>query len=369
MRVSVITTRQHNVGDDFVREGILHLLASIKPLGKVEFIHKHAPIQAVYGLEGIRSLRVSKVIDPVARLVKMPDRVREADLLVQSGAPVYWCHPDGTHCADNEWFDPLIRRRFLLERKRHRFISLAGGSCQHYHSNGDELDSCLKCQNYMREFFDACSLTTLRDHLAKRMLNKAGRDAAVLPCTSIFARDRLSLQGADGEYIVLNFIEHGGPYQLGAPINKELWRRQFRILANTVSKIGRVVVACHSQQEELWAREIVPEVERFLVPEEPLEYMKFYSRAIFGILNRVHGGFMMASLGKPVAVIGNDSRARMISNLNLPSYYVEDVEKIGVENIVDAARSRIEGYPEEIESIRKQAKSAYIASLAEALSN
>ncbi len=41
-----------------------------------------------------------------------------------------------------------------------------------------------------------------------------------------------------------------------------------------------------------------------------VEYLRFYSRAKFGILNRVHGAFAMASFGRPSIVIGNDSRAK-----------------------------------------------------------
>jgi hypothetical protein len=76
---------------------------------------------------------------------------------------------------------------------------------------------------------------------------------------------------------------------------------------------------------------------------------------------------MMASLGKPAAVIGNDSRALMIQNLNLPSYYVSDVASVGIEAIIDSARSRVRDYAQEIDAIRSQAKSEYIAAISAAL--
>lgn len=359
MRASIITTVKHNIGDDFVREGILYLLDSIKSLSNVELIHKHATISAVYGLEHVTSNRISKVLNPFIQLIGLNDRINDADILVQSGAPVYWCHLDGPHCADNEWFTPLIRRRFLKNRRGRKFLNIAGGSCQRYHSDGSEIDSCTKCNSYIREFFDVCNLTILRDKLAQSMLKKAGRDAMVLPCTSIFARDRFGLKALDGEYIALNFMENGGHYTFGQDIDGALWRSQFKQIANLAKKHGRVVIACHTPTEEALARQLVPGLECFLVPNDHIEFMRFYARAKFGIVNRVHAGFMMASFGKPVVVIGNDSRALMIENLNLPSVFVSDVEKLGVESIINNVLSRVSTYKDEIETIRSWAKIEY----------
>lgn len=363
MRTSIITTVKHNIGDDFVREGILFLLDAINVLDSVELIHKHSPITAVYGLENIRSYRLSKTIEPLTRLIGSKNRVSNSDLLIQSGAPIYWCHTGGAHCADNEWFDPLIRKRFMPDRRGRKFLNIAGGSCQRYHSDGSEIDTCAKCSAYIREFFDACDLTLLRDSLARSMLNKAGRDAEVLPCTSIFAKDRLGITAMEGEYIALNFMENGGHYTLGQNIDGSLWRAQFKLLASEAKKYGRVIIACHTQGEEKLARILVPEFERFLVPNDHREFMKFYARAKFGIVNRVHAGFMMASFGKPAVVIGNDSRALMMGNLNLPSYYVGDVQDVGVETLINQAQSRVATYADEMEAIRDRAKREYLSAM------
>jgi hypothetical protein len=182
------------------------------------------------------------------------DRIKVADALIQSGAPIYWCHPNGPHCADNEWFDPLIRKRFLPDRRGRKFLNLAGGSCQTYHSDGSEIDRCPKCVAYIRELFDVCTLTLLRDELARSMLNKAGRDADVLPCTSIFARDRFGLLPQPGEFIVINGMENGGHFTFGQSIDGALWRTRFKELSRRLQKKGRVVVVCHNRAEEAFAR-------------------------------------------------------------------------------------------------------------------
>lgn len=366
MQTSIITTVKHNIGDDFVREGILYLLNSIRPLGSVELIHKHSPVTSIYGLEKIRSLRVSNRLDPIMRRLQILDRIKNADLLIQSGAPVYWCHNGIAHCGISEWFEPLIKKRFLPDRRGRKFLNIAGGSCQRYHSDGSEIDSCQICSAFIREFYDACDLTLLRDKLARTMLNKVGRDAAVLPCTSIFARDRLDIKPENGEYVVLNFMENGGHYTFGQNIDGNLWRSQFKQIAAAAKKHGRVVIACHSADEKMLARQLVPEFDCFLIPNDYHEYMKFYAHAKFGIVNRVHAGFIMASFGKPVVVIGNDSRALMIENLNLLPVFVGDIQLLGVEALISQAQSRVSSYLEEIEEIRSNAKREYISTISSA---
>lgn len=362
-----ITTLEHNVGDDFVREGILHLLEALGVLGRAEFIHKHSPVTTVYGLEGMRRPRPSRILDRLARAIGARDRIGAADVLVQSGAPVYWCHPGGPHCADNEWFDPLVRRRFLPHRRGRAFLNLAGGSCQRYRSDGSEIAACPRCLPYVRELFDACTLTLLRDRLARRMLNLAGRDAEVLPCTSIFARDRLRIAPQAGEFIVINGMERGGHYDFGQGIDAGRWRERFGELARLARRSGRVVAACHNRAEEAFARQVVPEVERFLVPNDHVELMRFYARARFGVVNRVHAAFMLASLGKPAAVIGNDSRARMVEVLNLPTRFVGDVGSGDLEGLLAGAESRERAYRDEIEAIRSDARTKYLDGLEQAL--
>lgn len=363
MTVAVITTVRHNIGDDFVREGITYLLELTRKNARedeIEFalIHKHAPVTTVYGAEAIRSLRPSRILEPAARMIGLPDRIGEADLVLQSGAPVYWCHPGRSHCADNEWFDPLIRKRFLPNRRGRKLLNLAGGSCQRYHSDGSEVCECEKCRNYIAEFFDTCDLTTLRDDLARTMLKFAGRDAPVLPCTSIFARDRLGISPQDGEYIVLNFMERGGHFTFGQDVDAGGWREKFRAIATLAGKMGKVVVSCHNEKEYELAAEVVPGVDRFLVPDDHVEFVRFYARARFGIVNRVHAAFMLASLGKPAAVIGLDSRALMVEKMGLPSYYVGDVG--AVEPIVEGIAAQERSYGEVSAGIRDAARRAYV---------
>lgn len=365
--VSIITTIKHNIGDDFVREGIVSILNDVAKIGKIECIHKHSPVTVVYGKENIRNLRVSRIVEPVLRSINAKNRITEADVLIQSGAPVYWCHENGPHCADNEWYDPLIHKRFLKDRRDRKFLNIAGGSCQRYYSDGSEINACPKCRTYIKEFFDVCDLTLLRDDLAQKMLNIAGREASVLPCTSIFAKDQYCIKPQKGEYIVVNFMENGGHYTFGQNIDKEKWRKNFSSLVKKLQRYGKVIAACHTQNEENLVKQIVQDIDSYIIPDDHVAFMRFYSKARFAIINRVHAGFMMASFGRPVAVIGNDSRALMIKNLNLNSYYVGDINDELLDKIVEELISREHFYKDEFEDIYTKTRNSYIEKISKAI--
>jgi hypothetical protein len=367
MKFSFITTLKHNIGDDFVREGLTDILATVRPGATFTSVHKHAPVTATYGLGGVRSPNLSRAFDPVARLARAPNRINEADVVVQSGAPVYWCHADGPHCADVEWFAPLVLHRYERSRAGKRLLNLGGGSCQTYHPVATYRAPCDRCMAYMQRFYDLCDLTLLRDRLAQELLARAGRHADVLPCPSIFARDRLGIEPAAGAYIVLNFMERGGHFTFGQLIDAAAWRQSFGALVDAAQKMGRVVLSCHTKEEYRLAGEVAPDAERFLVPDDHIEFMRFYSKASFGVVNRVHAAFMMASLGKPAAVVGSDSRALMVENLGLPHRFVSDVDGSAACQLLEEVACRASSYRAEIETIRRTARQVYLDRVATAL--
>jgi hypothetical protein len=359
-KLSVITTLNHNIGDDFVREGIIYLFKSLGNELSIECIHKHSPITNYYSFSSIKNLNISNYLYPLAKYFKLNNRIADSNIIIQSGAPIYWCNNDiDIHCCTNEWYGPLIRDS-REDIKSKLFLNIAGGSCQPYHSSGQELIQCSKCRSYIAELYDASDLTLLRDSLAKDMLNISGRDATVLPCTSIFARDVFGIVPGDSEYIVLNYMENAGHYVFNQDIDKILWEQQFISMAHKVSKMGRVIISCHSKNEENWAKRNLPNFERFLVPNDHEEFIKFYSHAKWGVLNRVHGAFMMASFGKPAVIIGNDSRARMISMLNLESHYVGDLSEESIDNIIENVRARSSSYIDESIEIRERTLISYL---------
>lgn len=358
MKISIITTVDHNVGDDFVREGIKYLLRQYFKNEDLQFqnIHKHSPITTRYGYENFRKLRLSSIADKIIPKSWSKDRVFEADMLVQSGAPVYWCH-DGTHCYKNEWYKPLIKERFV-KNKNAKLINLAAGTCQKYHSDGTEF--CKKCNEYIKEFYELSKITTVRDTLAKVVLNKIGLDVPVIPCSSIFAIDELNLKNEGEEYVVVNYMKGGSHFTFGQKIDFEKWESEFKKFYFELKEKERVVISCHNQKEVNEALELDPNAEIFYQKDDYLAYMKFYSKAKFGIMNRVHGAFLMASYGKPSIVIGNDSRARMPEEIGLKHYFVNDADYKLLNQEYEFLKSGADNFAERFKVIKEKAYGDYM---------
>lgn len=361
MKISIITTVDHNVGDDFVREGIKYLLRKYYANKDIEFqnIHKHSPITTRYGFEKIRynKFRIANVLDSVIPAFVSKDRVKEADLLVQSGAPVYWCHDGGSHCFNNEWYGPLIKRRFT-KAKNIPLINLAAGTCQPYHSDGSEF--CSKCEKYMKEFYDYSKITTARDTLSKVAFEKIGKNIPVIPCSSIFAVDEHGLKNEGEDFVVVNYMRGGAHYTIGQDIDFDKWEKAFKDFYFELKKSERVIFSCHNQKEVNEALEIDSNAEIFYEKDDYLAYMKLYSKAKCGIMNRVHGGFMLASFGKPSIVIGNDSRARMAGEIGIQHYFVNDATTELLCSEYERICKNKEEYKTQFESIKEKAYQDYM---------
>ena len=381
-RITIITTLQHNVGDDFVREGIIHLLEQTVGKFELKHVHKHLPITArpefawfhssglghrVDKLGANLSLRATRRIDAILPVLPKTDRIRTADILVQSGGPVYWVGSDGDgDCASTEWWQPLIERRWIPYAAGRPFLNLAGGTCQPYNSDASEFASRPKVLDHIRRFYDLTALTTVRDKLSLKVLRQAGREGVQLPCTSIFAVNRLGIDPKPGEFVVLNYMPAGGHFVLGQKLDGALWERRFVSLAKKLARNHRVIIVCHDGKETNAAIRLLPDFEIFSSPDYQA-YLRLYSKARWGILNRVHGAFALASLGKPAAVIGSDSRARMVAELGLPEIFVNQATDEWLENTAQQLESQVDVFPSQMAALKESVLTAYCGHVKRAL--
>ncbi len=380
--VTIITTLQHNVGDDFVREGILYLLDRVLGPMRLRMIHKHLPITTrqecswLHGLgidrwmDGRRpgsALRATSRLDSMLPLIPWTDKVLRSDVLVQSGAPIYWAIADDD-CSKTEWWAPLIERRWSKRAKRGPFLNLAGGTCQHYHSDASEFASRPETLAYIRRYYDLCKLTTIRDRLSTEVLRHAGRQAELLPCTSIFAVDRLGISPLPGEYVVLNFMTGGGHFAFGQPIDGKLWESRFVAFVKRFSVKNRCLLVCHDHKELAAARRLLPGVATFWSPRHE-DYLRCYAKARFGIVNRVHAAFALGSLGKPSVVIGADSRALMAGMIGLTSVFVNDATEEWLASSAVRLEQESDRYAMEMATRKESVKARYLELLTGALRN
>lgn len=361
--VAIITTVDHNVGDDFVREGIKYLIRQTFKNTPIEFlhVHKHSPITTRKHFEWFRYLRLSRKVDKLLPLGLTKGRILEADIVIQSGAPVYWCHDsDQSHCCDNEWYEPLIKRRFEKNKKA-KLINLAAGSCQRYHSDGTEF--CDRCNAFIREFYELSTLTTLRDNLSQKILGHIGLEAQVIPCSSIFAIDEHGITNGGEEYVVVNYMKGGAHYTFGQNIDFEKWQREFRKFYFELKQTENVTFSCHNQKEVDEALEIDPDANIFYEKDDYVAYLRFYSKAKYGIMNRVHGAFILGSFGKPSILIGNDSRAKMFSEIGMDSIFVNDASYEVLKQNLEFIQSGANNFADRFQKIKNQARADYMKAL------
>lgn len=338
-KVCVISTLNHNVGDDFVRTGILSLLREV--LGDLEtrIVHKHFPAtvrSAAWGRFDERTRWLSDRLSWRARLSLLAealppdpraDLLLSSDILVQSGAPVYWKNQH-SKCSQAEWFTPLIERRWQTIRERVPLLNLAAGSCQALGSDGTEISEDVECRDYIDRFTRWSTLTTVRDALARKIVLQCGHDVPLLPCPSIFAPEAVNLPAREPAYVALNYMPHAGHYDLAGegPQQALRWEVAFSAAARRLAGRQPCLMICHDRKELAEAARLLPEVPRFFSTSWQ-DYLDAYSRCRFAIVNRVHGAVVSAAMGKPVLLTGNDTR--LLTAAEVPGIRIMPVSDAG----------------------------------------
>jgi hypothetical protein len=371
-RIALISTVRHNVGDDFVREGILSLLEDLLGVCVPLTIHKHIPATARPEWEWIYTAGITRVLDRLPRgkgnllsraVDLLPfnhrtDRVLSADLLVQCGTPVYYCFRNGYGAHRNEWFGPLVRDRHGRVRGRVPFLNLGAGSCQPYGDDGSEVLRNPLCRAYLQELRTAAALTTVRDTLAREILRRLGHETALLACPSLFARDRAGIRPGKPGFIALNFMPKGGHYDLELNIDTRRWQRDFATFAQSVAQEGDTLLVCHDRAEETAARRILPGIPRFF-SEDWRKYLEVYAGASAFVGCRVHGAFAAASFGRPALLVGNDSRALMMDTIAMPRLAVGDASAERLRSALSDLLASAPAIPDRIEALRDETRKAY----------
>jgi hypothetical protein len=246
------------------------------------------------------------------------------------------------------------------------FLNIAGGTCQAWDSDGSEFRDDKPLLDHIRKMHDYATLTTLRDSLSLDILRHAARNASVLPCTSLFAVDNHSIVSRDDNYIALNFMPIGGHYELGRPIDPEKWKNTFCHFAKAISRHHRCVLICHNVVERDAAKAMLPGFDVFYSNHYP-DYLHAYAGARWGILNRVHGAFAMASLGKPSLIVGSDSRAKMASQIGLKAIFVGDATDALLLEEAASLETQINSYPEYMNHLKSTTHERYLDLLRHAL--
>ncbi|THF56180.1 polysaccharide pyruvyl transferase family protein [Pseudothauera rhizosphaerae] len=329
LRIAFITTVDRNPGDAFIRAGIEYLIQQHIPYYRGIYVDKHeylgAPTQGGGG-----SLFAS-----MGRLLGKGEQGTEdpflsADLVVQAGTPFYYIVPDADGAYESfssslttGWIGEVWLKRLFCLSSPPPLLNLAVGTCQPFFSDALEFEHSPALLDFIRRTVDLSRLTTVREKVAERLLERCGLQTHCLPCTAIFAADCHRIYPEKPRFVCLNYMEGGAHYNLGQKIDSDGWQRAFQEIHRLLSGQYPVVVMCHSPGEVLKVRSLLPDADTFFSPNYE-DYLHMYAKARFGVVNRAHSAMVLAGLGRPAVVVGNDTRVRMAELMELPVTFVNE---------------------------------------------
>src|SRR5208337_5512613 len=143
------------------------------------------------------------------------------------------------------------------------------------------------------------------------------------------------------------------------------WRDTIEKVVASLEKRHQLLFVAHSQDEDQSAAQWFPGHRRFF-STDPLELLKVYSRARFGICNRVHAAAGIVTFGRPALVVGGDSRINLIEQFGLPAVDYREADARAILDLID----RIEGdsgYAQRLKSRADQAGKEYTRAVTAAL--
>ena len=194
VRVGLVTTLNSNIGDDFIRDGIMQVLNHVYERHELQVVavdktvpftvypYWH-PLRWLQALDRLpRGRRIEQTIkDKVSRVLAGlgGSRFDRAELIVQCGAPVVW-----PGCHRSRYAVPLWHQVIGRLSDRVAVVNLAAGSAFPWESQPvgltDERDS-----DFVRRILGYCRLTTARDDLASRLAASEGATVPIIPCSAL----------------------------------------------------------------------------------------------------------------------------------------------------------------------------------------
>ncbi|HET6246415.1 MAG TPA: polysaccharide pyruvyl transferase family protein [Tepidisphaeraceae bacterium] len=318
-RVTFMTTVHHNVGDEFIREGIRSFLDEV--LGDYDpfYVHKH----------DIDTLH-KPLLDEGEKLA---DKFREADIIIQAGAPVYWNL--GPHTSYNVgwakdlWFD----RIFKLGPEK-IILNIGAGSCQ-----GDEGDLAglmadPQCVDFAKEAARACRWTTVRDPLASRYLATLGVKHDLLPCPAFHAARRTPGSKITRNVLAVNLMRDAGHHLVKPSNDPARWRKTAEAVLPMLRKHYHLLFVAHDQAEAEFQKPFAQGNEMVFLSNDFRDYLALYSTVQGIVANRVHGAVCVAGFGRPAVIVSTDSRIGIARPIGIPAVDEADVTPEWIVNAI-----------------------------------
>ena len=332
LRVGLLTTLSTNIGDDFVREGLVHVIEQLAPERSLRClaVNKHEPHTVYPRWHPIRffykkGFRQRGKLGPLRSQAErwLPplglSRFDACDLVLQCGAPVLW-----EACRDSEWarliwHDVLAR----LACEGALVLNLGGGSCYPWERRPNTLIGNPD-EAFVRLMLESACVTTVRDRLTRLLFASLGHETQELCCPAMLVGQAYVEPAEPTHKVLINYMRGGGHYEFGQRIDANTWEKTMRHLVSEILQQGwQPLFIAHNHAEFALATQVWPDVPCFR-PTSLRDYFEVVRDAAFGIFNRLHASVAAAGLGIPSVAVGTDTRNLMIETLGLPVFYVKE---------------------------------------------
>jgi len=333
-----------NVGDEFIREGIFSFLDETFENWEPFYVNK-VELESLYKpLEGEKGV--------------LNDKFRNADLIIQAGAPVYWNL--GTSTSYNvEWAEALWEKRIFKLGPEKPILNIAAGACQPYPDFPKTFLADPLCAQFAKKAATVCRWTSARDPLTSHILYSLEVDHDVLPCTAFHAARRVRILKNDSNLIGMNLMPLGGHYKLKDDIEEGSWKNKIGVLLSQLRKWHRLLFIAHDPAEKEFMGRYMDTGETLFYSSDFREYVNVYAQCAAVIANRVHGAVCSAGFGNPSIILGNDTRLLIGDYIGIPSYYISHIspEEI-IEQLEESISSR-KFEKQRLLSLREESASRY----------
>lgn len=314
LKIAFLTSLGVNVGDEFIREGILAMLDRLNVPYTPLYVNKVDPSS------------IGQPREDETQVVS--DKYWQSDLFIQAGAPVYWHLFNGKSTSlTSDWHQWMWQDRILNEsRKYPAFINLGAGSCQPWGDGGEAFLNDAECVKFAVAAAARSLLTTVRDPVASEILSSLSMPHKALPCPAFYAAERHNIERQTYQLIGINLMPLGAHYDLREDFDRNSWQITCFKLVTVLRRLSKIVFICHDVHEKNFAEMFAAPDERIFYSTCWRDFFDIYSACRLVIANRVHGAVCAAGFGVPSLILGNDTRARIGDYIGLESYQSGQVD-------------------------------------------
>ena len=360
--IAVLSTLNHNIGDEFIRDGLLHVFQKVHGTAKHDFViyNKHKPwtffplnhpAHWLYLAGSKAGFRAIKAMDFAS---KIPGSFFEKSrYIIQSGTPIIWHEAE----KSSEWGTCFWRT--IVPRISHRIpiFNLGGGACYPWNAKPDVLQG--DDRDFARSMVSHAKLTTTRDPLAAKLLGEASSTSiAHYCCPALLAGQSHVSVSAPRKKFIVNFMSRAGHFDYLNEIDPAMWRNCFDKVIKKLEGKFNIIFLCHNDSELGAAKNYWPSHKAFY-PKSTTEYFNLISGAHAGLVNRLHAAVGLAGLGIPSIAVGTDTRMLMTQRIGIETLFAGDITPDNLDKTVSALLDNREAISRQLLHKREQTMADY----------